>query len=121
MYVHVRTDIGIDFYGVKTVVAKVVISERKVNFTGNDAVSLLGMKTDIEVCVFEDVDGPVGLNLTEMDVTNADTDAALVFPAQGFVIRSRVVIQRLAAVGLVGASRGVRVGEPYSIGSGDPR
>ena len=119
MNVDIRADIGIDFNRVKAVVAEVVVSKGQVDLAGDDGAPLLGVETDVEVGVFEDVNGLVGVHLVEVDVAHANADAALVLSAGRFVIRGWVVVEGLAAVGLVAASRSVRVGQANSVGGRD--
>ena len=115
MDVDVRAHVGEDLDGVETVVAEVVVSQGQINFAGDDGAAFLGVKADVKVGVFQNVHRLVGLDLVKVDVTHTDANATLVFSALGAVVRGRVVVQRLAAVGLVGAPRGVGVGQTNGV------
>ena len=77
------------------------------------------MESHIQVGIFQNVDRLVGLNFVKMDVAHADGDTALVLTALGVVIGRRVVIHGLTAIGLVGTSRSVWVGQTNRIRSRD--
>ena len=119
MYVDVCAHIGVNLDGVETVVSKVVVAQRQVDFAGNDGVSFLGVEANIEVGVFKNVNGLVGLNLSKANVTHANANAAFVVPALGIVVGFRIVIQSLAAIGLVGAPRCIRVVQANGVGGRD--
>ena len=117
--VDIRTDVGVDFNRVKAVVAEVVVSKSQVNLAGDDGAPLFGVETDVEVGVFENIHGLVGVHFVKVDVAHANADAALVFSAGRFVIRGWVVVEGLAAVGLVAASGGVGIGQADGVGGRD--
>ena len=119
MNVNVRTHIGVNLNGVETVVPKVVVSQGQIDFARNDGAAVLGVETNVEVGIFENVHRLVRVDLTEMDVPHTNANAALVFSTWCVVVRGRVVVERLAAVGLVKAARRVGVGQAHGVRSGD--
>ena len=77
------------------------------------------MESHIQVSVFQNLDRLVGLNFIKMDIAHANADAALVLTTLGVVIGRWVVVHGLTAIGLVGTSRSVWVGQTNRIRSRD--
>ena len=117
--VHIRANIRVDFDGVEAVVAEVVVSKGQVHLAGDDGAPLFRVEPDVKVGVFENVHRLVWVHFVEVDVAHANANATLVISTGRFVIRGWVVVEGLAAVGLVAASRSVGVGQANSVGGRD--